>query len=424
VVVEAVPFARPGAHLSRDLDDLLAWLATRMDKSAVARLCRVSWRTVGRACERGADSELDPDRLDGLFRIGVDEISWRKQHKYLTLVVDHDRGKVIWGAKGKDAATLDQFFDELGPERSAQLSAVSLDLGPAFLQLERGCTWHRAMRISAAPHTVRTPALSVTARASTFMVTMEHDGSCFVVVLHGTVAVIPRGNGPAVGVGEAQAMVWRPDHGFSAVIDVTEEEMARDRWVARNRPLDALADGLAPSSTSPRGVAVRATVALSAAALSLLMVFTPSSGGDRPLTLIEGSASGSGVAPTSTASSPGMAPSTTAVSGQMASTIVSPVPEVAPPVPPPDAPAFSTAVGDCRGSGEAAVVFKGTVTNLDAIARRYRLHLRITDRSGATRHEIAPVVDVAPQVEAAWQVEAPLVDRAGGRCHLDGVEVL
>ena len=52
VVTEAVPFARPGAHLTRDFDDLLAWLATRTDKTAIARLCRVSWRTVGRACER------------------------------------------------------------------------------------------------------------------------------------------------------------------------------------------------------------------------------------------------------------------------------------------------------------------------------------------------------------------------------------
>jgi transposase len=137
VVVEAVPFARPGAHLTRDLDDLLAWLATRMDKSSVARLCRVSWRTVGRACERVVETELDPDRLNGLFRIGVDEISWRKHHKYLTLVVDHDRGKVIWGAKGRDALTLDAFFDDLGPERSSQLTAVSMDLGPAYLKSVR-----------------------------------------------------------------------------------------------------------------------------------------------------------------------------------------------------------------------------------------------------------------------------------------------
>lgn len=134
VVVEAVPFARPGAHLTRDFDDLLAWLATRMDRTSIARLCRVSWRTVGRACERVVATELDPGRFDGLFRIGVDEISWRKHHKYLTLVVDHDRGVVVWGAKGRDSATLDEFFDELGAQRAGQIEAVSLDLGPAYLK--------------------------------------------------------------------------------------------------------------------------------------------------------------------------------------------------------------------------------------------------------------------------------------------------
>jgi len=137
VVVEAVPFARPGAHLTADFDDLLAWLATRMDKTSIARLCRVSWRTVGRACERVVASELDPGRLDGLFRIGVDEISWRKHHKYLTLVVDHDRARVIWGAAGRNAKTLDQFFDELGPARSGAIEAVSMDLGPAYLKSVR-----------------------------------------------------------------------------------------------------------------------------------------------------------------------------------------------------------------------------------------------------------------------------------------------
>lgn len=134
VVVEGVPFARPGAHLTRDLDDLLAWLATRMDKTSIASLCRVSWRTVGRSIARVVASELDPGRLDGLFRVGVDEISWRRHHKYLTLVVDHDRGQVIWGAQGRDSTTLDKFFTELGEERSAQIQAVSMDLGPAFLK--------------------------------------------------------------------------------------------------------------------------------------------------------------------------------------------------------------------------------------------------------------------------------------------------
>jgi len=81
--------------------------------------------------------ELDPSRLDGLFEIGVDEVSWRKHHNYLTLVTDHRTRKVVWGAKGKDAKALDGFFDELGTQRSAQLTAVSMDMGPAFAKSVR-----------------------------------------------------------------------------------------------------------------------------------------------------------------------------------------------------------------------------------------------------------------------------------------------
>lgn len=51
--------------------------------------------------------------------------------------MDHDRGVVIWGAQGRDAKTLDEFFDELGEARSAQIQAVSLDLGPAYLKSVR-----------------------------------------------------------------------------------------------------------------------------------------------------------------------------------------------------------------------------------------------------------------------------------------------
>ncbi|MGC8514428.1 MAG: transposase [Acidimicrobiales bacterium] len=132
-MTEAVPFARPGAHLSADFDDLLAWLTTRMDKTLVARLCRVGWRTVGRVVQLVAAVKLDPGRLDGLFGIGVDEISWRKGH-FSGVVADHDRSKVVWGSAGKDAASMDRFFAALGPQRSAAIEAVSVDLGPAYLK--------------------------------------------------------------------------------------------------------------------------------------------------------------------------------------------------------------------------------------------------------------------------------------------------
>ncbi len=137
VRVEGVPFARPRSGFTRDFEALVAWLATRTDKTAISTLVRIDWETVGRICERVVADELDPGRLDDLFDIGVDEISWRKHHRYLTLVTDQRTHKVVWGAKGKDTATLDRFFDELGDERSAALEAVSMDMGPAFAKSVR-----------------------------------------------------------------------------------------------------------------------------------------------------------------------------------------------------------------------------------------------------------------------------------------------
>ena len=132
VVVEMVPFARHGVRLTRDVEDLVAWLATKTDKTAVTRLTRVNWRTVGAVIERVVADDLDPCRLDDLYEIGIDEVSYRKQHSYLTVVANHRTGKVVWCDQGKDTATANRFFDDLGPVGSATLTAVSMDMGKAF----------------------------------------------------------------------------------------------------------------------------------------------------------------------------------------------------------------------------------------------------------------------------------------------------
>jgi len=74
---EGVPFARGGAHFTRDFEDLIGWLATSMDKTALCRLVRIDWDTVGRIIERVMATGLDPRRLDNLFVAGVDEVSWQ-----------------------------------------------------------------------------------------------------------------------------------------------------------------------------------------------------------------------------------------------------------------------------------------------------------------------------------------------------------
>jgi transposase len=132
VRTQVVPFARPAARHSRDFEDTVAWLAQRCDLTTVSKLLRCSWEAVHAIAGRVVAEHLKDDRLDGITRLGVDEVSYRRGHNYLTIVADHDRRGVVWVAKGKRGAALEGFFDELGEQRSAQVEAISMDLGTIY----------------------------------------------------------------------------------------------------------------------------------------------------------------------------------------------------------------------------------------------------------------------------------------------------
>ena len=107
---------------------------------------RIAWRTVGAIITRvWDDTDKLHDQLAGLRRIGIDEISYKRGHKYLTVVVDHDSGRLVWATPGRDKATLDKFFDALGEERSAQITHVSAD----------GADWIAAVVAKRCPRAVK-----------------------------------------------------------------------------------------------------------------------------------------------------------------------------------------------------------------------------------------------------------------------------
>jgi transposase len=137
VQCEAVPFARPGSRFSRDFEDGCLWLTRHAPKSVVAKLMRIDWATVGRMLGRlrserlGGDGELAGL---GLRLIGVDEVSHRRGHRYLTVVTCHERGQVIWVGHGDRSEALAAFFVALGPERCAAIQAISADMGAHYLR--------------------------------------------------------------------------------------------------------------------------------------------------------------------------------------------------------------------------------------------------------------------------------------------------
>jgi transposase len=142
VVVTAVPWARHGAGHTHDFDAQITWLVRQMSKTAVCLLMRIAWRTVGEIITRVvADADaVAGDRLGNLRRIGIDEISYRKAHKYLTVVIDHATGRLVWVGEGRNKATLVQFFELLGPQRCEKIALVSADAAEwIFLAVAEYC---------------------------------------------------------------------------------------------------------------------------------------------------------------------------------------------------------------------------------------------------------------------------------------------
>jgi transposase len=134
VLVEQLPWADTSSWFTKPFEDHLAYLAQRCDQSTVGRLMRVAWETVGGVIQRVMARHQTDDLLDGLTIIGVDELSYRRHHEYVTVVVDHVAGRIVWARAGKNAETLKAFFHQLGPARCAKLEAVTIDMSGAYIK--------------------------------------------------------------------------------------------------------------------------------------------------------------------------------------------------------------------------------------------------------------------------------------------------
>ena len=130
----SVPWGRPGSVFTRQFEDEVAWFLQHTDQTSTATYFGISWVTAGKIAQRVVAEKLDGSLLEDLHFIGVDEISYGRPKKFLTVVVDHERGRVVWAAEGKSSETLGQFFQVLGPERSSRIEVVTMDMSGAYIK--------------------------------------------------------------------------------------------------------------------------------------------------------------------------------------------------------------------------------------------------------------------------------------------------
>jgi len=137
VRVDAVPWARPGSRFTRAFEDVVAFLAQQMAKGPdpATGADRLAHRRA-HPWSGSSPSASMTAALSGLERVGVDEVSYRRRHRYLTVVADHDTGRIVSLADGRNSQTLGDLFAELGDPKHS-LRAISIDLSGADAKANR-----------------------------------------------------------------------------------------------------------------------------------------------------------------------------------------------------------------------------------------------------------------------------------------------
>lgn len=135
VHVEALPWASGKRRLTTAFGCFLATWARLLPWSEVARLFQLSWGTVASAVELVVSYGLANRDISGVTHIGIDEISRKKGHVYLTNVYDLKTKTLIWSGEGRSKETLRAFFVFLGSEQASRIQGVCCDMWEPYVEV-------------------------------------------------------------------------------------------------------------------------------------------------------------------------------------------------------------------------------------------------------------------------------------------------
>lgn len=130
---EEIDFVRPYSRCTIRFEEYIYLLCEKMTIKDVSEIVHLNWKTVKDIDKHYIEKQMEKLKNLNPRRIGVDEIAYEKGHKYLTIVRDLDLNAVIWVGRKRKKDTLDQFFDEIGIEKSSKIKLVVLDMWDPYI---------------------------------------------------------------------------------------------------------------------------------------------------------------------------------------------------------------------------------------------------------------------------------------------------
>jgi len=137
VTTEGVPWAQRWSRITHRLAEAVALMAKDRDWKATAACFALDWKTVLSAVRRAVERGLAKRKLRPVRWIGIDEVSRKKGHHYLTLSYDLERHRLLWVGEDRREETVNGFFGWLGRRRSRNLAVVCMDMWAAYLNAVR-----------------------------------------------------------------------------------------------------------------------------------------------------------------------------------------------------------------------------------------------------------------------------------------------
>jgi transposase len=131
---EQIPWADVYSRVTYRLEFLVLVYAQLMAQKAAAKLLHFARSTFSDLLHRVISRVRDGHRIRNLKAIGIDEVSFKKGHKYVTVVYDLDRSCVVWVGEGKGRDTIDRFFaEQLSDYQKKQIKWGCCDMSEAYI---------------------------------------------------------------------------------------------------------------------------------------------------------------------------------------------------------------------------------------------------------------------------------------------------
>ena len=129
-----VPWADGRSGFTALFERLAISLLQEMSILAVARTLKLSWDEIDGVMHRAIDRGLSLRTGRVVKHIGIDEKSYKKRHKYVTIVTDLDASEVLWVGRGRKRETLDRFWKSLSPQQLTGIEGIAMDMWPAYIE--------------------------------------------------------------------------------------------------------------------------------------------------------------------------------------------------------------------------------------------------------------------------------------------------